>query len=209
MSKTQWRLCKWKAGIGQTREWMQYLQTVVDSSGVSGRNQRLRVTDFHQGRRVDVVVVVHRGLGPPQCLRFLPIVKSFRLTVIAQINLYLRHRVPCPPAVHPNMWRKHNPKRERMREQGVCLWCVCPTVGHLYSAALCWQGTLRLYWDHTVLWLAFADGVWSQDRFPVLWWDMKDRWDINTVGMEMSVCVCVYTDTRGEPQSQQRRKVKY
>ncbi len=43
-------------------------------------------------------------------------------------------------------------------------------------------------------WMVFADGLSSEDHFPVLWEDRKDRGgDINTLSMEMVLYALTHT----------------
>lgn len=151
---------------------MQYLEAVIDTTRVSDIYQGFGVADFHQCRRMNVLVFFQHRDSLPQPFSFFSIIKLTWVIGLPQVNLHLHQIIPLPHGVHA----------ERVTEAA---W--------LEPSTSC---TLRLYWERYGEGMVFTDGLSSQDYFPALcvrvyvcWWE-EVVWDKNTL-----VSISGYTDT--------------
>lgn len=79
---------------------MRYLEAVVDTTRVSDSDQRFGVADFHQCRRVNVLLFVQHRDGLPQPFGVFSIIKLAWVIGLPQVDLNLRQIVPLPHGVH-------------------------------------------------------------------------------------------------------------
>lgn len=131
------------------------LEAVIDSTGVSGVNQGFGVADFHQGRRVNVLLLVRGGRGPPQHLGLLPVIKPVQVTGAPQVQLHFLQVFSPHHGAHPSVWRE---------------WRCGESVCHWRPAGAPQLATRSGYIGKVVVpWMVFADGRSSGDYLPVLW----------------------------------------
>lgn len=79
---------------------MQYLEAVIDPMRISDIYQRFGVADFHQCRRMNVLVFFQHRVSLPQSFDLFFIIKLAWVIGLPQVDLHLCQSVPLPHVVH-------------------------------------------------------------------------------------------------------------